>query len=47
MFSDHLSGQLAAQEEKQNKNKKKGQLNGDGLPRLLVGDKFYNHVVEH
>ncbi|KAN0086056.1 hypothetical protein V8E55_007190 [Tylopilus felleus] len=37
--------QLAAQEEKQNKNKKKGQLNGDGLPRLLAGDKFYNHVI--
>ncbi|KIK81607.1 hypothetical protein PAXRUDRAFT_15145 [Paxillus rubicundulus Ve08.2h10] len=24
-----------------------GQLNGDGLLRLLTGDKFYNQVVEH
>ncbi|EGO30778.1 hypothetical protein SERLADRAFT_404796 [Serpula lacrymans var. lacrymans S7.9] len=38
--------QLAAQEEKQ-KRRKKGQLNSDGLPRLLTGDEFYNRVVEH
>ncbi|KAF9238112.1 hypothetical protein BU15DRAFT_48011 [Melanogaster broomeanus] len=46
MFCDRLSGQLAAQEEKR-KRKKTGQLNGDGLPRLLTGDEFYNRVVEH
>ncbi|KAF9231425.1 hypothetical protein BU15DRAFT_82421 [Melanogaster broomeanus] len=46
MYCDHLSGQLAAQEEKQ-KKQKKGQLNGDGLPRLLTGEEFYTHVVEH
>ncbi|KAF9227317.1 hypothetical protein BS17DRAFT_459041 [Gyrodon lividus] len=46
MFCEWLSGQLAAQEEKQ-KKRKKGQLNGDGLPRLLTGDAFYGLVVEH
>ncbi|KAF9246200.1 hypothetical protein BU15DRAFT_58308 [Melanogaster broomeanus] len=46
MFCERLSGQLAAQEEKQ-KKRKKGQLNGDGLPRLLTGDAFYSLVVEH
>ncbi|KAF9220140.1 hypothetical protein BS17DRAFT_787956 [Gyrodon lividus] len=46
MFCERLSGQLAAQEEKQ-KKRKKGQLNGDGLPRLLTGDAFYGLVVEH
>ncbi|KAF9225954.1 hypothetical protein BS17DRAFT_794755 [Gyrodon lividus] len=39
-------GQLTAQEERR-KKKKKGQLNSNGLPRLLTGDEFYNHVVEH
>ncbi|KIO00326.1 hypothetical protein M404DRAFT_73649, partial [Pisolithus tinctorius Marx 270] len=46
MFCGHLSGQLAAWEEKQ-KRRKKGQLNSDGLLRLLTGDEFYNCVVEH
>ncbi|KIK77966.1 hypothetical protein PAXRUDRAFT_165270, partial [Paxillus rubicundulus Ve08.2h10] len=46
LYCDHLSEQLVAQEEKQ-KKRKTGQLNGDGLPRLLTGDKFYNQVVEH
>ncbi|KAF9224097.1 hypothetical protein BS17DRAFT_753132 [Gyrodon lividus] len=46
MFCERLSGQLAAQEEKL-KKRKKGQLNGDGLPRLLTGDAFYGLVVEH
>ncbi|KIK93316.1 hypothetical protein PAXRUDRAFT_12733 [Paxillus rubicundulus Ve08.2h10] len=46
MYCDHLSGQLAAQEEKQ-KKQKKGRLNGDGLPRLLTGEEFYTRVVEH
>lgn len=46
MFCERLSSQLAGQEEKQRK-RKKGQLNGDGLPRLLTGDDFYNRVAEH
>ncbi|KIK93751.1 hypothetical protein PAXRUDRAFT_46480, partial [Paxillus rubicundulus Ve08.2h10] len=46
MYCDRVSEQLAAQEESQRK-KKKGQLNGDGLPRLLTGDQFYECVVEH
>ncbi|KAF8124242.1 hypothetical protein EV363DRAFT_1299941 [Boletus edulis] len=46
MFCKQLSGQLATQEEKQ-KKKRKGQLNGDGLLRLLTNNKFYNQVVQH
>ncbi|KIK76979.1 hypothetical protein PAXRUDRAFT_168210, partial [Paxillus rubicundulus Ve08.2h10] len=46
LYCDCLSEQLAAQEEKQ-KKRKTGQLNRDGLPRLLTGDEFYNQVVEH
>ncbi|KAF8834255.1 hypothetical protein BDN67DRAFT_868323, partial [Paxillus ammoniavirescens] len=46
MYCDGLSEQLAAQEEKR-KQAKKGQLNGDGLPRLLTSDKFHKCVVEH
>ncbi|KIK80084.1 hypothetical protein PAXRUDRAFT_39468, partial [Paxillus rubicundulus Ve08.2h10] len=46
MYCDCVSEQLAAQEEKQ-KKRKTGQLNGDGLPRLLTGDEFYGQVVEH
>ncbi|KAF8841211.1 hypothetical protein BDN67DRAFT_901904 [Paxillus ammoniavirescens] len=46
MYCDGHSEQLAAQEEKR-KQAKKGQLNGDGLPRLLTSDKFHKCVVEH
>ncbi|KIK91516.1 hypothetical protein PAXRUDRAFT_149349 [Paxillus rubicundulus Ve08.2h10] len=46
MYCDCLSEQLAAQEESQ-KKRKKGQLNGDRLPRLLTSNEFYNCVVEH
>ena len=46
MYCDRLTEQLAAQEERQ-KKKRKGQLNGDGLPKLLTGDEFYTRVVEH
>ena len=46
LFCERLSSQLAGQEDKQ-KKRKKGQLNGDGLPRLLTGDDFYNCVAEH
>ena len=46
MFCDRLSSQLAAQEEKKN-SRKSGQLIDNGLPRLLTGDEFHSHVVEH
>ncbi|KAG1849999.1 hypothetical protein F4604DRAFT_1661277 [Suillus subluteus] len=46
MFCDRLSNQLAAQEEKKN-GKKNAPLVGDGMPRLLTGDEFYNQVSEH
>ncbi|KAI9573867.1 hypothetical protein HD554DRAFT_2202030 [Boletus coccyginus] len=46
LYCGHLSEQLAAQEERQ-KKQKKGQLNGDGLPRLLMGEEFYTRVVQH
>jgi hypothetical protein len=46
MYCDNVSEQLAAQEDKQ-KKRKTGQLNGDGLPRLLTGDEFHKQVVEH
>jgi len=41
-YTDRLVKKLAAQEEKQAKKKKKTtRLVGDGLPRLLSGDEFY------
>ncbi|KAG1733928.1 uncharacterized protein EDB91DRAFT_1057264 [Suillus paluster] len=46
IFCDCLSNQLAAQEEKKN-GKKNAPLVGDGMPRLLTGDVFYNQVSEH
>ncbi|KIK77001.1 hypothetical protein PAXRUDRAFT_63921, partial [Paxillus rubicundulus Ve08.2h10] len=46
IFCEQLSGQLAAQEDKQ-KKKKRGQLNGDGLPRLLTSKAFHNLVIEN
>jgi len=46
MYCDQLSEKLAAQEEMK-KAKRKGQLVGDGLPRLLTGDEFYQRVVDH
>ena len=47
MYCDRLTAQLAAQEERQ-KEKKKGQLNGDGLvPKLLTSDELYTQVVEY
>jgi len=46
MYVERVTKELANHEEKQ-KKKKKGQLNGDGLPKLLTGDEFYNQVVDH
>ena len=41
-YTDRLVKKLAAQEEKRAKKKKKTtRLVGDGLPRLLTGDEFY------
>jgi hypothetical protein len=45
MYCNMLRGQLAKQEEKRQKGKEKGKLIGDGLPRLLSGDEFYEKVV--
>ncbi|KAJ7118094.1 hypothetical protein C8R44DRAFT_589743, partial [Mycena epipterygia] len=44
MYADRAHSQLQAQEEKKNKKKQMGAL-GDGMPKLLTGDKFYNAVV--
>ena len=41
-----ISEQLAAQDEAK-KARKEGRLVGDGLPRLLTGDEFYQRVVDH
>ncbi|KAG1764280.1 hypothetical protein EV702DRAFT_982110 [Suillus placidus] len=46
MYCKTLSSQLAAQEEKKLVRKRE-KLVGDGLPRLLTGDKFYCSVVDH
>ncbi|KAL4063085.1 hypothetical protein J3A83DRAFT_4054474, partial [Scleroderma citrinum] len=45
MYVDQVTKELANNEEKQ--KKKKGQLNGDGLPKLLTGEEFYDWVVDH
>jgi hypothetical protein len=41
-----IQGQLAHYEEKKDKSKEMGKLVGDGLPRRLSGDEFYEQVVE-
>ncbi|KAG2357104.1 hypothetical protein BDR07DRAFT_1380350 [Suillus spraguei] len=41
-----LYGMQSTVEEKR-KGKKQEQLVGDGLPRLLTGDEFYNSIIEH
>ncbi|KAI5987137.1 hypothetical protein EDC04DRAFT_2913094 [Pisolithus marmoratus] len=47
MHCNRIMSQLAAHEEKEKeKKKRKGKLMGDGLPRLLTGEAFYNRVVE-
>jgi len=46
MYCKTLSSQLAAQKEKKLARKWE-KLEGDGLPRLLTGDKFYCSVVDH
>ncbi|KAJ3494531.1 hypothetical protein NLJ89_g10787 [Agrocybe chaxingu] len=37
---------LAALEEKKENDKMKGKLIGNGLPKMLTGDDFYEHVVK-
>ncbi|PPQ88599.1 hypothetical protein CVT25_009837 [Psilocybe cyanescens] len=44
-YARQLKQQLAAKEEKKSK-KKAGKLVGDGLPRLLTGDQFYELAKE-
>lgn len=46
MYCGMLRGQLAYHEKKKNTPKGMGKLVGDGLPRLLSGDEFYERVVE-
>ena len=47
VYCNKLRFQLAAKEEKQKgKGKGKGKLMGDGLPKMLTGDEFYEKVVE-
>ena len=46
MYCSMLRGQLAHYEKRKNSPKGMGKLVGDGLPRLLSGDEFYERVVE-
>ena len=46
MYCSMLRGQLAHHKKKKNTPKGMGKLVGDGLPRLLSGDEFYERVVE-
>ena len=46
MYCSMLRGQLAHHKKKKNTPKGMGKLVGDGLPRLLSGDEFYEQVVE-
>jgi hypothetical protein len=46
MYCSMLRGQLAHYEKKKNTPKGVGKLVGDGLPRLLSSDEFYERVVE-
>ena len=49
MYYSTLCGQLAWNEQKKKGSKagEKGKLMGDGLPQLLLGDKFFKGVVDH
>ncbi|KAF8976512.1 hypothetical protein BDQ17DRAFT_1267258, partial [Cyathus striatus] len=44
MYCKKIQVELATKEQKKNK-KGKGRLMGDGLPRTLSGDEFYQQVV--
>jgi hypothetical protein len=46
MYCSMLRGQLAHYKKKKNTPKGVGKLVGDGLPRLLFSNKFYEQVVE-
>ena len=46
MYRSMLQGQLAHYKKKKNTPKGVGKLVGDGLPRLLSSDEFYEWVVE-
>lgn len=45
-YCTKLQFQLAAKESKGTKSKGKGKLMGDGLPKMLSGDEFFERVVE-
>ncbi|THU95546.1 hypothetical protein K435DRAFT_589243, partial [Dendrothele bispora CBS 962.96] len=46
-YVGRASTQLQEAEERRKKPKKKGHLNGDGMPKLLSGDDFFEKVLEH
>ena len=46
MYCSMLQGQLAHYKKKKNTPKGVGKLVGDGLPRLLSSNEFYEQVVE-
>lgn len=46
IYCNKLQFQLAYKEEKKAKEDMKGRLAGDGLPKMLTGDEFYERVVE-
>lgn len=46
MYCNLLRGQLANYEKKKNAAKASGKLMGDGLPRLLSADDFYECMIE-
>ncbi|KAG1888132.1 hypothetical protein F4604DRAFT_2032175 [Suillus subluteus] len=46
MFCDRLSNSARGTRGEEN-GKKNAPLVGDGMPRLLTGDEFYNQVSEH
>ncbi|KAF9470034.1 hypothetical protein BDN70DRAFT_779237, partial [Pholiota conissans] len=46
IYCNKLRFQLAYKEETKKKKTQKGKLVGDGLPRMLTGDAFYERVIE-
>lgn len=47
VYVGRVKNQLAAKEKKKKKKGKGGKLVGDGLPKLLTGDEFFQQVEEH
>ena len=47
LYCTRVRRQLQAKEVKMNAKKAKGRLHGDGLPRVLTDDEFFERVVAH